>query len=137
VGATFTATKVRRQVMPLIPYELEDQDEQPRDEFNRTRPPQFYTRTNGNQAVCFHCRCRIGREGEVRGQGVFRMHFDVSRYKRLGEQGEIARPGNYRNIPCIVPGQQLLEEELCPGTGTMPIPLASRFPDGGKMPRYF
>ena len=105
-------------------------------------PPQYTTRLSGSYAVCFHCRCRIRRQqrrdwpiGENRGvgdpYGEFPHHNDVQRYSRLGEDGETARPGSPRLAP-----EGTGEFEKCPGSGTMPIPLAYKFPDGGRIPRY-
>ena len=102
-----------------------------RDEFNRPRPPQYFTRGSGSYAVCFHCRCRIRRQQRPIGDhsyGEFPNHTDVERFTRLGEEGENARPGRQKFTP--------LGEEICPGSGTKPIPLAHKFPDGGRIPHY-
>ena len=107
--------------------------DQQRDEFSRLRPPNYYVRVIGRQAICFHCRLRQRTEDKqfpIPGQDqqkVFAHHTDVERYDNM--QGAVARRGRYRNTP--------LGEDVCPGSGTVPIPLAYRFPDGAKIPAYY
>ena len=125
VGVTFPATKVGGKTMP--------DNDQERDEFSRPRPPNYYVRATGWQAICFHCRLRVRTEERrypipgQNGERVFRRHSDVERYGNLN--GEVGKPGRYRDTP--------RGEEECPGSGTMPIPLAYKFPDGAKLPHYY
>ena len=109
--------------------------DQQRDEFSRLRPPNYYVRVMGRDAICFHCRLRVRTEEKqfpIPGQDqlrVFTRHIDVERYSKQEVQGAVARRGRYRDTP--------LGPEECPGSGTVPIPLAFRFPDGAKLPHYY
>ena len=76
----------------------------------------------GRVAICFHCRTsvRISLEGDGDIPGLLRDHFDIER----------ASP---RRKPITIMG----ENQLCPGSGTQPLPLAYKFPDGDPLPyRY-
>ena len=123
------ATKVGGKTMPFG-HAVADQQ---RDEFSRLRPPNYYVRVMGRDAICFHCRLRVRTEEKqfpIPGQDqlrVFTRHIDVDRYDNM--QGAVGRRGRYRDTP--------LGPEECPGSGTVPIPLAYRFPDGAKIPAYY
>ena len=94
----------------------------------------------GNVATCFHCRLTVAISPAENGDMVFIDHYDVDRYGDrphetwYGMHGT-ARSNRIRRIP-DAGNAQILIEELCPGTGTEPIPLAWRFPDGTALPRY-
>ena len=45
-----------------------------------------------------------------------------------------AKSNQVRRVPSGHPNVQV--QELCPGSGTKPIPLAHKFPDGTALPRY-
>ena len=106
-------------------------------------PSPYYERVNqtfrGKVATCFHCRLAIGLTLEEEEPPlVFIEHYDVERYgdrpsERYYNYG-FAKANQVRRVPSDVRGVQV--EELCPGTGTKPIPLAHKFPDGTALPRY-
>jgi hypothetical protein len=76
-------------------------------------------------AVCFHCRCVI-RIDQDAADGTFMEHFDAPQdYYDVGFRGRRRhnRRLNGRN-------------EVCPGSHTMPVPLAYKFPDGEPLPYY-
>ena len=89
---------------------------------------------NGS-AICFHCRLHVNTNAE----GEFEEHHDVvrtgddprERWNRYGHQTGWPRPNRYRYIP------EDNHPEVCPGSETKPIPLAYRFPDGCKVPRWY
>ena len=82
-------------------------------------------------AVCFHCRLPANTAAE----GVFEEHHDVVRSgddpRERHRYAGWARANHYR----VIPGEN--QPEICPGSGTAPIPLAYRFPDGTKVPRWY
>lgn len=102
-------------------------------------PSPYFVRERKNwrgygSAVCFHCRLHANTDAE----GVFQEHHDVVRTgddprerHRYGHQDGWARAHRYRYIP------DENQPEICPGSGTAPIPLAYRFPDGTKVPRWY
>ena len=89
------------------------------------KPPsdqsQFVVRKGnyGRVAICFHCRTSVRLNNE--GEGEFRDHFDIER----------TDPRRSRvKSPITIMG----ENQLCPGSGTQPLPLAYKFPDGDPLP---
>ena len=95
------------------------------------KPPGVHaplTERYGNRgllAVCFHCRCVI-RIDQDAADGTFMEHFDAPQdYYDVGFRGRRRhnRRLNGRN-------------EVCPGSHTMPVPLAYKFPDGEPLPYY-
>ena len=92
------------------------------------KPPsdqsQFVVRKGnyGRVAICFHCRTSVRLNND--NEGEFLEHFDIERTTL-----------NRRGIkhPLSIMG----ENQLCPGSGTQPLPLAYKFPDGDPLPyRY-
>ena len=93
-------------------------------------PSPYWERVQGRSAICFHCRMtqRIDED-------VFIDHWDLARTgdnpKGRGwyTSNGVALDHRYRRIGTG-------EHELCPGSGTAPIPIAYQFPDGSVMPRW-
>ena len=108
-------------------------------------PSPYYERVNrtfrGKVATCFHCRLTIGLTLEEEDPSlVFIEHYDVERYgdrptERYYNFG-FPKANQVRTIPCCGDPPNVMVQELCPGTGTKPIPLAHKFPDGTALPRY-
>ena len=73
----------------------------------------------GGSAVCFHCRQSIRLDDERN----FQEHWDSQR-------DNFGRAIWYGRNPLTVRGERV----MCPGTGTAPIPLAYKFPDGSRTP---
>ena len=86
-----------------------------------------YTERYANRrrlAVCFHCRS-VMRLDQDADDGTFLEHFDVDRTN--------PKPGRFGHRATIkIQGV----DQICPGSGTMPIPLAYKFPDGEPLPYY-
>ena len=82
-------------------------------------------------AVCFHCRLHVNTDADYK----FAEHYDVIRTgddpRERQRFAGWARANHYR----VIPGDN--QPEICPGSGTKPIPLAYRFPDGVKVPRWY
>ena len=108
-------------------------------------PSPYYERVNqtfrGKVATCFHCRLAIGLTLEEEEPPlVFIEHYDVERYGDLPREHDwhfnhgFAKSNQVRRVPSGHPNVQV--QELCPGSGTKPIPLAHKFPDGTALPRY-
>ena len=76
----------------------------------------------GRLAVCFHCRSVI-RIDQDAGDGTFLEHFDVDRTNPRGIRHRVLHPATK-------------VQEICPGSHTMPVPLAYKFPDGDPLPYY-
>jgi hypothetical protein len=72
----------------------------------------------GRLAICFHCRC-VTRLDQDAGNGTFLEHSDVDRTSP-------------RRTALSIKGVV----QTCPGSGTTPIPLAYKFPDGDPLPYY-
>ena len=73
-------------------------------------------------AVCFHCRCVIRIDQD--GLGEFLEHFDIDRTQPLGRM--------HRRATIKIRGV----DQICPGSHTVPVLLAYKFPDGDPLP-YF
>ena len=86
-------------------------------------PPAYFIRQDRHSAVCFHCRAHQRTDPE----GDFYEHHDLQRHSPSG----MAYRGRYRLQ------KDANQPEICPGSGTKPIPLAYRWPDGAKMPRHY
>jgi hypothetical protein len=77
----------------------------------------------GRVAICFHCRTSVRLNND--NEGEFLEHFDV----RRGDAAYYGRRQDIREVGG--------EAETCPGSGTQPLPLAYKFPDGDPLPyRY-
>ena len=93
----------------------------------------------GKVALCFHCRLTQSLTlEEEEAPLVFIEHYDVERYgDRIAERyyyHGFPKADQVRSVPSDVKGVQV--QELCPGSGTKPIPLAHKFPDGTALPRH-
>ena len=75
----------------------------------------------GRMAICFHCRSVMRLDQEA-GDGTFMEHFDVDHTNRRG-----------RNLARV---QVQGVNQICPGSGKMPLPLAYKFPDGDPLPYH-
>ena len=92
------------------------------------KPPsdqsQFVVRKGnyGRVAICFHCRTSVRLNND--NEGEFLEHFDIDRTDP--RRSRVKHPVTIMGV-----------NQICPGSGTQPLPLAYKFPDGDPLPyRY-
>jgi hypothetical protein len=97
-------------------------------------PPQYYVRRRGSTAICFHCRTtqRLDRDWLY-----FIEHYDC---QRTGDNGgkNAGYHAYWNGIPKLHQYRKMSDgtDEICPGSGTAPIPIAHEFPEGTRLPRW-